>query len=31
MAGWHAPDLRRALTAFTAGLIVAAVLLPFVT
>ena len=29
--GWHAPDLRRALTAFTAGLIVAAVLLPFVT
>ena len=29
--GWHAPDMRRALTAFTAGLIVAAVLLPFVT
>jgi uncharacterized membrane protein len=29
--GWHAPDMRRTLTAFTAGLIVAAVLLPFVT
>src|SRR5215468_3592493 len=29
--GWHAPDMRRALTAVTAGLIVAAVLLPFVT
>jgi uncharacterized membrane protein len=29
--GWHAPDVRRALTAVTAGLIVAAVLLPFVT
>src|SRR5690348_11174232 len=28
--GWHAPDMRRALTAVTAGLIVAAVLLPFV-
>jgi hypothetical protein len=29
--GWHAPDMRRALTALIAGLIVAAVLLPFVT
>jgi uncharacterized membrane protein len=29
--GWHAPAMRRALTAFTAGLIVAVVLLPFVT
>ena len=29
--GWHAPAMRRALTAFIAGLIVAVVLLPFVT
>jgi uncharacterized membrane protein len=29
--GWHAPAMRRALTVLTAGLIVAAVLLPFVT
>jgi uncharacterized membrane protein len=29
--GWHAPAMRRAVTAFTAGLIVAVVLLPFVT
>jgi uncharacterized membrane protein len=29
--GWHAPVMRRTLTAFTAGLIVAVVLLPFVT
>ena len=29
--GWHAPAMRRALTAFLAGLIVAVVLLPFVT
>ena len=29
--GWHAPAMRRALTVFTAGLIVTAVLLPFVT
>ena len=29
--GWHAPAARRALTAFIAGLIVAVVLLPFVT
>ena len=29
--GWHAPAMRRALTAFTAGLIVAVVLLAFVT
>jgi uncharacterized membrane protein len=29
--GWHAPAMRRALTAFLTGLIVAAVLLPFVT
>jgi uncharacterized membrane protein len=29
--GWHAPAMRRALTAFAAGLIVAIVLLPFVT
>jgi len=28
--GWRAPDMRRALTVITAGLIVAAVLLPFV-
>ena len=28
--GWHAPAMRRALTAFAAGLIVAVVLLPFV-
>jgi uncharacterized membrane protein len=28
--GWHAPAMRRALTAFIAGLIVAVVLLPFV-
>jgi uncharacterized membrane protein len=28
--GWHAPVMRRALTAFTAGLTVAVVLLPFV-
>src|ERR1700750_3106348 len=31
LLGWHAPDMRRALTAFIAGLIVAVVLLPFVT
>ena len=29
--GWHARAMRRALTAFAAGLIVAVVLLPFVT
>src|SRR5215470_17771512 len=29
--GWHAPAMRRALTVLTAGLIVAVVLLPFVT
>jgi uncharacterized membrane protein len=29
--GWHAPAMRRALTAFTAGAIVAVALLPFVT
>ena len=29
--GWHAPAMRRALTAFTVGVIVAVVLLPFVT
>lgn len=29
--GWHAPAMRRALTVFTAGLIVTVVLLPFVT
>jgi uncharacterized membrane protein len=29
--GWHAPALRRALTVLIAGLIVASVLLPFVT
>jgi uncharacterized membrane protein len=29
--GWHAPAMRRAVTAFIAGLIVAVVLLPFVT
>jgi uncharacterized membrane protein len=29
--GWHAPAMRRALTAFFAGLIVTVVLLPFVT
>ena len=29
--GWHAPAMRRALTAFIVGLIVAVVLLPFVT
>jgi uncharacterized membrane protein len=29
--GWHAPAMRRALTALIAGLILAAVLLPFVT
>jgi len=29
--GWHAPAMRRALTAFAAGVIVAVVLLPFVT
>jgi uncharacterized membrane protein len=29
--GWHAPAMRRALTAFSAGLIVTVVLLPFVT
>jgi uncharacterized membrane protein len=29
--GWHAPALRRALTAFIAGLIITVVLLPFVT
>jgi uncharacterized membrane protein len=29
--GWHAPAMRRALMAFLAGLIVAVVLLPFVT
>ena len=29
--GWHAPAMRRALTAFAAGLIVAVVLLPFET
>jgi len=29
--GWHAPAMRRALTAFIAGLILAVVLLPFVT
>lgn len=29
--GWHAPAMRRTLTAFAAGLIVAVVLLPFVT
>jgi uncharacterized membrane protein len=29
--GWHAPAMRRAITVFIAGLIVAAVLLPFVT
>ena len=29
--GWHAPAMRRALTVFTAGLIVTLVLLPFVT
>jgi uncharacterized membrane protein len=29
--GWHAPAMRRAVTVFTAGVIVAAVLLPFVT
>jgi len=29
--GWHAPAMRRAVTVFTAGVIVAVVLLPFVT
>jgi uncharacterized membrane protein len=29
--GWHAPAMRRALTAFTTGVIVAVALLPFVT
>ena len=29
--GWHALAMRRALTVLSAGLIVAAVLLPFVT
>ena len=29
--GWHAPAMRRAITVFIAGLIVAVVLLPFVT
>jgi uncharacterized membrane protein len=29
--GWHAPALRRAITVLIAGLVVAAVLLPFVT
>jgi hypothetical protein len=29
--GWHAPALRRAITVLIAGLIVAVVLLPFVT
>ena len=29
--GWHAPAMRRALTAFIVGLIVAVVLLPFAT
>ncbi|HEX3714872.1 MAG TPA: DUF1345 domain-containing protein [Trebonia sp.] len=29
--GWHAPAMRRALTTFIAGLIVAVLLLPFVT
>ena len=29
--GWHAPAMRRALTAFTVGVIVTVVLLPFVT
>ena len=29
--GWHAPAMRRAITVLIAGLIVAAVLLPFVT
>jgi uncharacterized membrane protein len=29
--GWHAPAMRRAVTVFTTGVIVAAVLLPFVT
>ena len=29
--GWHAPAMRRALTAFIVGLILAVVLLPFVT
>ena len=29
--GWHAPAMRRALTAFTVGVIVAVALLPFVT
>ena len=27
--GWHAPAMRRAVTAFIAGLIVTVVLLPF--
>src|ERR1700749_4326509 len=29
--GWHAPDMRRAITVLIAGLIVAIVLLPFLT
>jgi uncharacterized membrane protein len=29
--GWHAPAMRRALTVFIAGLVIAVVLLPFVT
>ena len=29
--GWHAPAMRRALTAFVVGVIVTVVLLPFVT
>jgi hypothetical protein len=29
--GWHAPAMRRAITVLIAGLIVAVVLLPFVT
>ena len=31
LLGWHAPAMRRAITAFVIGLIVAVVLLPFVT
>ena len=29
--GWHAPAMRRAITVLIAGLIVAAILLPFIT
>ena len=29
--GWHAPAMRRAITVLIAGLIVAVVLLPFIT